>query len=129
MQTLTYGFKLPETGDLGNVFFPALEDNITQLNSHDHDGSDSAAISVANLTKSSASILAASWAATSGGTYRQEITLPSGFTYANTMFKFKINGGTHDGDTIYPSVEVGTAANKYYIYINDSTIAITALYV
>ena len=45
--TLSYGFVRPATGDKGSVFFPALEDNITQLNSHDHDGTDSALMTAA----------------------------------------------------------------------------------
>lgn len=42
MTTLTYGFKRPATGDQGSVWFPAMEDNITRLDAHDHDGTDSA---------------------------------------------------------------------------------------
>lgn len=125
MDTLSYGFKRPETGDKGNVFFPALEDDITQLNSHDHDGTDSAAISTAFLTKSTTSILAAAWVATSGGTYRQEVTLPAGFTFANTQMSFTTSGG----DRFYPSIELGSASNKYWIYVNDNTLVVTALYV
>jgi hypothetical protein len=127
MQTLSYGYKLPETGDRGNVWFPALEDNITRLNSHDHDGTDSPAIPVQNLTKSSASILAADWVSQGGGTYRQEITMPAGFTYANTIMKFMLAGT--DDDEVHPTVEEGSASNKFYVYVNDNTVALTVLYV
>ena len=41
MVILTNGYKLPETGDFGDVWFPALEDNIQRLNDHKHDGNDS----------------------------------------------------------------------------------------
>lgn len=125
MLTLTYGYKKPQTNDKGNVFFAPLEVDIQQLNDHAHNGVDSAPISVANLVKSSQSILAAAWGATSGGRFRQEITLPAGFTFANTEFKFT----TAAGNVFYPTLELGSAANKYYIYVNDNTLAVTALYV
>jgi hypothetical protein len=125
MLTLTYGYKKPQTNDRGNVFFSPLEVNIQQLNDHYHNGTDSALIPVASLTKSSASILAASWSATSGGRYRQEITLPAGFTYANTTIRFV----TAAGNMAFLTVELGSAANKYYVYVNDNTLALTALYV
>lgn len=41
MTTLTYGLKRPATGDLGSVWFPAIEGNITQLDAHSHNGVDS----------------------------------------------------------------------------------------
>lgn len=41
MIVLSNGYKLPETGDFGDVWFPALEDNIQQTNDHTHNGSDS----------------------------------------------------------------------------------------
>jgi hypothetical protein len=129
MLTLTYGFKKPETNDKGNEFFPALEENIQQLNDHTHNGSDSPLLPTVSLVKSTQSILSAAWAATSGGRYRQEVTLPAGFTYANTQLRFVIAGGGTDGEMIYPSIVKGTAANKYYVYINDNSLALTALYV
>lgn len=131
MLTLSYGFKKPQTGDKGNVFFPALEDNIQQLNDHSHNGVDSAPISVAYLTKSSQSILAAAWVAVAGhtGTYRQEVTMPAGITWSNFIPRFLISGGGTDGHQIFPTLEKGSASNKYYIYINDNTLALTALYV
>lgn len=41
MQTLSNGYKLPQDGDLGDVWFDALEDNITRVNDHSHNGADS----------------------------------------------------------------------------------------
>jgi hypothetical protein len=125
MLTLTYGYKKPQANDRGNVFFVPMENNIQQLNDHFHNGVDSALIPASSITKSSASILAASWGATSGGRYRQEITLPAGFTFANTAIKFT----TAAGNVAVLTVELGSAANKYYVYVNDNTLALTALYV
>lgn len=125
--TLSYGYILPATGDRGSVFFPALEDNITRLNSHNHDGVNSAALSSAALSRGSTTILAAAWVSQGGGTYRQEVTLPTGYTFANTMLRFEIDTGGTDGHIIYPSIELGTAPNKYYVYINDNTLQLIAL--
>lgn len=41
MIILSNGYKLPETGDFGDVWFPALEDNIQRINDHTHNGTDS----------------------------------------------------------------------------------------
>lgn len=40
--TLAHGRKRPVTGDPGSTWFPALEDNVTLDDAHDHDGTDSA---------------------------------------------------------------------------------------
>lgn len=129
MLTLSYGYKKPQTNDKGSVFFPALEEDIQQLNDHNHNGVNSAPIPVAYLIKDTQTIDSANWVATSGGRYRQEVTMPAGLTYSNIFMRFLIDGGAQDGETIYPSIEKGSAANKYYVYINDNTLDLTALYV
>ncbi len=129
MLTLSYGYKKPQTSDRGDVFFPALEQDIQAVNDHIHDGVTSAPISVTNLTKSTQAISAGSWVPTSGGHFRQEVTLPAGFLFSSTMMRFIINGGGSDGEIVIPTVNKGTAANKYYVFINDNSIALTALYV
>src|SRR5690348_3657565 len=100
MLTLTYGFKKPETNDKGNQFFPALELNAQLTNDHSHNGTDSALLPTVSLVKSTQSIASGSWSATSGGRYRQEVTLPAGFTFANTQMSFVITGGGSDGELI-----------------------------
>lgn len=126
MQTLSYGYKKPQTDDLGSTFFPALEADIQQLNDHNHNGINSAPLSGASITKTSQSISSAGWVATSGGRYRQEVTLPGTLTYSNTLMQFFIAGASDD--RIYPTIEEGTAANKYYIYVNDNTLNLMGLY-
>lgn len=44
MQTIAYGFKLPETGDTGDAFFAALAQLIQQVANHNHDGNTSSAL-------------------------------------------------------------------------------------
>lgn len=121
---LSKGFKLPTTGD--RDWWTQLEDNITQLNSHDHDGTDSEQISTNNLSKSTGSIASGSWSAVSGeaGTYKQTVTVPTGYTVDLTDIKFYI---TSSGIQIHPSVRKVTATT-YDVFINDNSLSLTAVY-
>ncbi len=123
--TLTYGQKLPETGDLGSVWFPNLEDNITRIDAHDHDGTDSSLLPLTSITKQTSTIASGSWVDQGGGTYRQEVTMPAGLTFAGYTIRF-VNAAS---EILFPSVKIGTAANKYYVYVNDNTLVLTATYV
>lgn len=119
MQTLSYGYKLPETDDTGDTFWPALEDNIQQLNDHTHNGTNSALLAVATQ-----SILAASWSADlGGGSYRQLITLPGSRTFDGTSIEMRLSSG----HIIYPTIEK-VSATTYYVYTNDNTVNMTAVY-
>jgi len=119
--TLTYGFKKPIDGERN--FWGSLEDNITRLDAHAHDGVDSAKISTKNLTKGSVDIASGSWSATTdqSGTYDQTITLPTGFTVDETIMKFIVDGGTEDGDQIFPTWEKASSTTVK-VYINDNTL-------
>ncbi len=125
MLTLTYGYKKPQTNDRGNVFFIPLEQNIQQLNDHFHNGVDSALIPTTSLSKNIATILAAAWGATSGGRYRQLVTLPANMLYLTTHIVFV----TAAGNTALLTTEAGTLTNNYYVYVNDNTLQLTAIYV
>ena len=125
MQTLSYGIKKPEDGDKGSSFFPALEDDLQQLNDHDHDGVDSAPILSTNITSVQQALSAALWVAVSGGTYRQLVTVPNGKLYDNSFIFFR---NTADKSQMFLGVEK-VSRTTYYVYINDSTIDITAYYV
>lgn len=128
MQTLTYGLQLPETGDKGSIFFPALEDNITQLDGHSHNGTDSAFIPSSSLLLTTQSILAANWVAYGSGigTYRQLVTMPGTLTFDLQVIHFRdaSTGNYYQGLTLEKA-----SANTYYVYINDSTVSLTAYYV
>lgn len=125
--TTTYGYKKPINGERGSVFYPALNDNFQRLNDHTHDGVNSAPIPAANITKGSASILAASWVSLGGGNYRQLVTTPSGVTVDNMIPKFFCTGGAEDGHQILPSIEK-VSSTTYYVYINDNTQTLTVKY-
>jgi hypothetical protein len=125
MQTLSYGIKKPQDGDKGSTWFPALEDNFQQQNDHDHDGVDSAPIASTNIASVQQSLSAANWVAVSGGTYRQLVTVPNGKLYDNSFILFR---NTADKSQMLLGVEK-VSSTTYYVYINDSTIDVTAYYV
>lgn len=122
MNTLSYGWKQPEDGDKGSVFWDALSDNVELTNDHNHNGTNSSRISASGLEAQAQTISSGSWVATSGGTYRQLVTVPSGYDAQNSMMQFRI-----DDDIIYPTVEP-QSSTTYYIYINDNSLDITAYY-
>lgn len=124
MDTLTYGMQVPETGDLGSSWFPALEDNFTQLDAHTHNGTDSPRITAASSVVVTQSVASGSWSATSNGTYRQLITLPAAiasYNYIKPSFKGS------DGDYYHLKTEY-VSASTYYVYINDNSLTLTAVY-
>ncbi len=135
MLTGSYGFYIPENNDTGEVFFPDMVTNLDRLDKHVHNGS-----SGPKLVKTQA-ISAAAWIATSGGTYRQVVTLPNtGSTYTkpdgtsgsdsvqldydSIIMHFRLS----TGEAVYPTVEKLTA-NTYYVYTNDNTLALVASYI
>lgn len=127
MQTLTYGFKKPQTGDKGSIWFPALADNIQQLNDHTHNGTDSSRLTVASLTTVSATIDSSAWVAVAGqtGTYRRLITIPVSIaSLDDCVVSFK--HGTSK-DVLHLTYEK-QSTNTYYLYVNDNTISIIADY-
>lgn len=121
---LSYGYKLPATGDRGSTWFANLEDNITRLNQHSHNGTDSPLLTSSAFTATSATALAVDWVLQSAGTYRQTITLPGGLLFAEHTISFR-HGTT--GHIMYLSCEK-VNATQFYLYINDNTIPVLILY-
>ena len=126
MNTLTYGIQVPQTGDIGSVFFPALEDNFTQLDAHNHDGVTSSKIMSSSVKSTTQSILAAAWVAVAGvaGLYNQVVTMPTGLQYDDYVPMFKMS----TGDLLFLTVEKASATS-YTVYCNDNTLTVTALYI
>lgn len=120
MQTLSYGYKKPVNPDTGDIVFPALEQDIQQLNDHNHDG-----VTSAPLASTSQNILPGAWAAApiGGGLYRQLVTMPGTLQYDNVDIWFRLSSG----EFVYPSIE-RASANTYYIYTNDNTLTYVARY-
>lgn len=124
MLTLSKGFKKPQTGDKGSIYFPAMEENIQQLNDHTHNGVDSQALTGAVITNGTASVGAADWVLQSAGTYRALVTLPGSYTYDGSHKEVRIAGGAMDGDVIFPTIEK-VSATSLYLYVNDNTLDLT----
>ena len=122
--TLSYGFKLPVNGDRGGTFFPDLAADITQLNDHNHNGTNSAQLSIQGIAVTTQAIASGSWVATSGGTYRQLVTLPGTLTYDAVSMEFRLTTAKH---IIFPTIEY-VSSTTFYIYTNDNTLGVTAIY-
>jgi hypothetical protein len=118
--TLSYGYKKPSNPTTGDLFFPAMEDNIQQLNDHNHNGVNSAPLSAFIDVISSAGWTSAPQG---GGVYRQAVTMPAGFDFDVCQIWFK----TTNGECLYPTVE-RIGSSSYYIYSNDNTADFQAYY-
>jgi hypothetical protein len=124
----TYGFIIPTAGDTSSTGWMVDQAaNWVQIDGHNHDGSNSALISISLVAKTSQDLTAGSWAA-SGNLYRQEVTMPAGFTYDNAFMEFMITNGTY-ADSKWDARTIKTGASSYYIYTSDNTITVTVRYV
>lgn len=122
--TLSFGYVKPVSGDRGAVFWPALEDNIIQLNNHNHDGADSARLTTAATEVLTSSIASGSWVSQGNGTYKQTITLPATVSEFNkVMVNFKDSSGNY-----YHLKTARVTATTYDVYINDNSVSLTAVY-
>lgn len=120
MITLSKGYKKPQYPDTGDVWFPAMEQNIQLMNDHTHDGSNSQVLGSATQV-----IASGSWVASpiGGGSYRQLVTMPAGFSFDQCALWFQLS----TGEVVYPSVE-RQSSTTYYIYTNDNTKTYKAFY-
>lgn len=125
MITLTYGYKRPETGDRGAPLWQALEDNITRLDGHNHDGVNSPLLTAQSFVGVQQTLLAANWATYGGpiGHYRQLVTMAPGFLFDSTKIGFRTTAGHY----IYPTVERASSIT-YNVYSTDNTIDYIAVY-
>lgn len=114
VDTLSFGYKRPEVGDIGDPIFDALEDTITQLNDHAHNGTNSDRVSSGNLTRGSVSVPTTGWSA-SGSLYKQTVTFPSGWSAANGSswgsagIRFFFASGTYANQECFPKTNYLTA--------------------
>lgn len=76
MIVLSNGYQLPEDGDLGDVWFDALEANIQRLNDHTHNGVDSEKLSTSSIEAVSDTIDSGDFVAVSDH-YEFLFTLPA----------------------------------------------------
>lgn len=123
MQTLTYGLQKPDTLDKGPVVFPAMEANIQQLDSHDHDGANSKKLTSQSISSVPQTILAADWVALPGGNYHQNVNLLPGYDYDAVTLSFR----SPTGEYLYPSV-TKVSPTVFDVTTNDASIGMTILY-
>lgn len=76
MIVLSNGYQLPEDGDLGDVWFPALEHNIQRLNDHTHNGVDSEKLQTSSIEAISTTIDSGDFSLV-GDEYEYTLTLPA----------------------------------------------------
>lgn len=118
MLTLTFGFKKPETGDKGTVFFPALEDNIQQLNDHNHDGVNSSKLPATSIEAISQDVLSGSFADLGDDIHRALVTMPGSLQFDTSTMQFEINSGADTGFRFFPSYQK-VSANTFYVFMNE----------
>jgi len=122
VQTLSNGYLLPETGDRGSTFFPALESNITRLNAHKHDGTDSEILTPEAFAGLTATINPGDWSLHTNGLYRHVLTMPGNKVFDTTTIRMVAGN-----NIIYGDIEKVTA-NTFYAYVNDPSLTVTVLY-
>lgn len=117
---LSNGYKKPSNPTFGDLWFPAMEDNIQLMNDHNHDGDNGDRIAATTQSVSSAA-----WGSDlGGGTYRQTITTPNGIEY--DTIRIEVRRST--GEMVYPTL-VRLTATTFYFYTNDNTANYTISYV
>ncbi len=126
--TLNYGFILPNTGDKGSVWFPALETNITKLADHNHNDSNSARIPSTNISAVKVSLDdpvlgQPAWTTESAGKFYKDITIPNDANYADVFVMVKNAAGEQMFLDIKP---VSGNTKKFKVYSNDSGLSATA---
>jgi len=114
MQILSKGFKLPQTGDFGDVWFPALEDNIQQENDHNHNGINSEKIESGDMLVTTASVLSGAFVDQGNGYYRATVTTPGGVDPA--IYNIVVRDPTTK-EPIYLKQE-RLSATQFYLYTN-----------
>ena len=133
MYLTTYGYRQLDDGDAAkgaNGWFESIEFDIARLDSHNHDGANSALITGSAITPFSNSILAAAWTVDGGG-FKQTVNTPAGMAAVdiadyNLKFVFTAPGG-QVGRVAYLSWD-RISPTSFDVYCNDVTAAFTVLY-
>lgn len=111
MLILSNGYKLPETGDFGSIWFPAIEDNIQRLNDHSHDGIDSNKLSASSITSVVTTVASGDFILQSPGLYRALITFPATMLVDSSNVTFR------------------DLVTKEKVYLNTERFSATQVYV
>lgn len=124
MQTLSYGFKKPQSGDTGAALFTALELDVQKMNDHTHNGTDSALLTSSSLSVTTQSVLSGAWSAQGGGTYKQTVSMTGGLQFDDVNVSFR---ESVSGNPLFLTVEK-VSGTSYDVYINDNSLTLTAFY-
>lgn len=89
MIILSKGYKKPESGDFGDEWFPAIEDNIDRVNSHNHDGINSETLVSQNISASFQTILVGAFVDQGNGYWKATVATPGGLPVDNFAIKFR----------------------------------------
>jgi len=114
MVILSKGYKKPETGDFGDVWFPALEYNTERVNSHTHNGLDGEKISGIDLIAFSLVVQSSSFAQQPSGEWRATVTVPNGELVDSCVVTVK---DPTTKDICFLKVEK-LAPTQFYLYTN-----------
>lgn len=132
--TLSYGYVRPADGDTGATFWDQLENDITQLNNHTHNGVNSALIPATSITPVSDTILAGAagvnWGSATNGLYSRTVTVPASIDYDVYSMVFRVANGSASGtrgDTLMLS-HTRLSDTTYTLYINDNLVDLDILY-
>ena len=124
MQLLTYGYLLPEDGDIGDELFDAFENNIQLMNDHNHDGVTGEKINSSNIAKLTQNIIAAGWVLQGNGIYRQLVTIAGLKLYDDLIMAYR---DTDTNERLYLEEEK-VSATSFYVYANSNTKNVTIYY-
>ncbi len=114
MNILSNGYKLPETGNFGDEWFPALEDNITLVNGHTHNGTDGEQLAGGYLVATTLTVASGSFADQGDGYWRATVTVPLSGQVNDLVVTVK------DPTTKEPIAlrMVKLSATQFYLYTN-----------
>jgi hypothetical protein len=127
MHPLSYGYKQFDTGDRAKGaagWMAAWEFNTARLNGHNHDGANSAKLSITSLDTLSSTIVAANWVVFGAG-YRYLLTVPAAILDIDQYVVQFMNAISRE--RLYLGFD-RFSATQIYVYCNDNTIDVTAIY-
>lgn len=123
---IAYGYKRPNIGDRLTWWADWLF-NFDRLSTHKHDGTDSAKISTAALSRPTDLITAANWGTGTNGYFKQTIACPAGVSFPQAVPVFYVEGGTSNGHLIHPSIKQ-LSETTYEVTVNDSSLNLRVVY-
>lgn len=130
--TTPYGYLIPVDGDLAkgaSGWYESLEFDIDRLDSHNHDGVNSALLTVSQFTPYTKAISASDWSLDASGIYKQTVTVPAGIddiSNFNLKLIFTAPAGKVGEAAYLPYKRL--SATTFELYCNDNTAAFTALF-